>query len=105
FAARDDLEQVFVGAGTGNRREVFPPVAVTIHSINDEARYDSNDFEERVLVDAETTAEKVEEKTAAFDWKFTVNLQAEPPAEKFALLCQYDPLFLETYKKNRPEWQ
>lgn len=97
--ATHDLARVLRIAGTVNRKTVPDVPAGLLRE--SAAQYDSNDFEQWIQVGAET----VDATTADLSWAFVVNRAAEPPAEKFALLCQYDPKFLETFNRRRPDFQ
>lgn len=92
-----DLARVMRLPGTWNRKGV--PVRTSVLTSGG-PRYQPSSFERYLL--AETV---LSEPTPDLSWAFTLSATAEPPANKFLLLCEADPLFKLTWLHARKDLQ
>jgi len=88
-----DLSRVMRIPGTWNRKEI--PVQTKVLTLAD-YRWDPLDFEPLLEAHADWLT-----RTGDRDWSFNLSPQAEPPAEKFALLMENDPKFPGTWTHAR----
>lgn len=93
-----DITRVMRLPGTWNRKGV--PKRTKLLSLTD-ARYNPSDFKDYL------TAEPDGDKPAAasLEWTFDLNAAAEPPAEKFLLLCEVDTTFRLSWQHARKDLQ
>lgn len=92
-----DLARVMRIPGLWNRKGI--PVRTSVIAVGD-ARYEPDDLQPLVLPD-----DMPPDKAPDLAWNFTLRADANPPPQKFFLICQMDPKFLLTFTHQRPEFQ
>ncbi len=95
-----DLSRILRVPGTMNLKTPDDPRPVSVLSLDPELRYNPGDFD-RYLVDCNAVegASKYYETVGALK----LSADAEPPAEKFHIMCQNSEKFAPTWERQRPE--
>lgn len=92
-----DLPRVMRLPGTWNRKSV--PRKVELLSLDPDRRYQPSDFEAYMLADALQPKEAMPD----LSWEFRLSPEANPPANKFLLLCESDLIFKKSWLHARPD--
>ena len=92
-----DLPRVMRLPGTWNRKSV--PRRVELLDLNLDRRYQPSDFDQYLIADAHAPKEAMPDMS----WEFTLSPQAEPPADRFMLLCEADTIFRKSWLHARPD--
>lgn len=95
-----DLRRVMRLPGTWNRKGPSP-IETRLLPCHDIARYNPTECDSYLPSNSRNGSVSL----ARGSWQFTLNPAAEPPAEKFRLLCEADPVFLRSWDHNRPDLQ
>lgn len=96
-----DLTRILRLPGTVNRKQPETPLSVQILSADQRRRYSIDDFEN--FIPAATPSPRPNTPRTSAATAVAVDLDAQPPADKFQSAMEESPAFRQTWDRCRPE--